>query len=194
MSLNPSNCFGNDNKVLTKSKLLGLFNLLNCKLCDNNVKVIITVYDGSVMTLIYDNRPATKDIDYVLGDSSLQSIFDNIISDITVIENLNDDWMNDEVRGPLEEIIKEDYYKGISLSNLTVMFPKPEQLLAMKILSARPEPAKDFIDAEILCKDLNVSEKREVIEIFSKYFPKRLLGERQLMFIHYVGKDLGYDW
>lgn len=194
MSLNPSNCFGNDNKVLTKSKLLGLFNLLNCKLCDNNVKVIITVYDGSVMTLIYDNRPATKDIDYVLGDSSLQSIFDNIISDITVIENLNDDWMNDEVRGPLEEIIKEDCYKGINLSNLTVMFPKPEQLLAMKILSARPEPAKDFIDAEILCKDLKVSEKREVIEIFSKYFPKGLLRERQLMFIHYLGKDLGYDW
>lgn len=194
MSLKTSNCFGNDSKVLTKSKLLELFDLLNCKLCDNSVKVIITVYGGSVMTLLYDNRPATKDIDYVLGDYSLQSIFDNIISEITIIENLNDDWMNDEVRGPLEEIIKEDCYKGINLSNLTVMFPKPEQLLAMKILSARPEPAKDFIDAEILCKDLNVSEKREVIEIFSKYFPKMLLGERQLMFIHYVGKDLGYDW
>ena len=194
MSLKTSNCFGNDSKVLTKSKLLELFDLLNCKLCDNNVKVIITVYGGSVMTLLYDNRPATKDIDYVLGDYSLQSIFDNIISEITIIENLNDDWMNDEVRGPLEEIIKEDCYKGINLSNLTVMFPKPEQLLAMKILSARPEPAKDFIDAEILCKDLNVSEIREVIEIFSIYFPKGLLGERQLMFIHYVGKDLGYDW
>ena len=64
----------------------------------------------------------------------------------------------------------------------------------MKILEARPEPAKDFMDAYILCKDLNVTTKNELIDIVSAYVPLRLLGERQITFIKYLGKDLGYDW
>lgn len=64
----------------------------------------------------------------------------------------------------------------------------------MKILAARPEPAKDFIDAFILCKDLNVTSKNDLMDMVSTYMPLRLLGERQMTFIKYLGKDLGYDW
>lgn len=53
------------------------------------------------------------------------------------------------------------------------MKPKAEQLLAMKVLAARSEPAKDFIDV---------------------YIPMSILGERQMNFIKYLGEDLGYDW
>ena len=77
---------------------------------------------------------------------------------------------------------------------MKILKPKAQQLLAMKILAARPEPAKDFIDAYILCKDLNVTTKNELIDIVSAYVPLRLLGERQMTFIKYLGKDLGYDW
>jgi len=43
-------------------------------------------------------------------------------------------------------------------------------------------------------KDLNVTTKNELIDIVSAYVPLRLLGERQMTFIKYLGKDLGYDW
>jgi hypothetical protein len=50
------------------------------------------------------------------------------------------------------------------------------------------------MDAYILCKDLNVTIKNELIDMVSAYVPLRLLGERQITFIKYLGKDLGYDW
>lgn len=64
----------------------------------------------------------------------------------------------------------------------------------MKVLAARPEPAKDFIDAYILCKDLNITTKEELLATISDYIPLNLLGERQINFIKYLGEDLGYDW
>ena len=79
-------------------------------------------------------------------------------------------------------------------SNLNILKPKAEQLLAMKVLAARPEPAKDFIDAYILCKDLGITTRIELLDIISDYISLTLLGERQISFIKYLGKDLGYDW
>ncbi len=57
----------------------------------------------------------------------------------------------------------------------------------MKILATGPEPAKDFIDAYILCKDLNITTKTELLNTISDYVPRTLLGERQINFIKYLG-------
>ena len=91
-------------------------------------------------------------------------------------------------------MIKEDKETFKTFSNLKILKPKAEQLLAMKILAARSEPAKDFLDAYILCKDLNIQTKDELLKLFSEYLPLRLIGERQIKFIKYLGEDLGYDW
>ncbi len=64
----------------------------------------------------------------------------------------------------------------------------------MKVLAARPEPAMDFLDAYLLCKDLGIATKEELLATISVYVPRTLLGERQLNFIKYLGKDLGHDW
>lgn len=64
----------------------------------------------------------------------------------------------------------------------------------MKILAARPEPAKDFIDAHILCKDLNITTKNRLMDIISTYIPLKVLGERQINFTKNLGEELGYDW
>ncbi len=44
----------------------------------------------------------------------------------------------------------------------------------MKILATGPEPAKDFIDAYILCKDLNITTKTELLNTISDYVPRTL--------------------
>ena len=95
---------------------------------------------------------------------------------------------------PLKSIIKEDKETYRIYSNLKILKPKAEQLLAMKILAARPEPSKDFIDAFILCRDLDIRTKEELLNVVEKYFPLSLVGERQIRFIKYLGEDLGYDW
>ena len=179
--------------LLDKNKLLKIFDYLNKRLKENQLNLEITIYGGSIMTLVYDSRPATKDIDCVFNEINYK-LLENILDLTQSIFGLSDGWINEEIKEPLKYILKEDKETYKSYSNLKILKPKAEQLLAMKILAARPKPAKDFVDAYILCKDLNVDTKAELLEIIATYVPKALLGERQINFIKYLGDDLGYDW
>lgn len=49
--------------LMSKSKLLEVFDYLNERLRENQLQLEVTVYGGSIMTMVYDNRPVTKDID-----------------------------------------------------------------------------------------------------------------------------------
>jgi len=179
--------------LLNKDKLLEIFGYINERLKENQLQLEITVYGGSIMTMVYDNRPATKDIDCVFSETNLK-LLDNILELTRFTFSLSDNWINEEVKEPLKSLLKEDKEIHKTYSNLKILKPKAEQLLAMKILAARPEPAKDFMDAYILCRNLNITTKTGLLDTVSDYVPFTLLGERQINFIKYLGKDLGYDW
>jgi hypothetical protein len=179
--------------LLDRIKLLEIFAYLNERLRENQLQLEITIYGGSIMTMVYDNRPATKDIDCVFSETNYK-LLDNILNLTKFAFNLPDGWINEDIREPLRAILKEDKETYKVYSNLKLLKPVAEQLLAMKILAARPEPAKDFIDAYILCRDLHITTKDMLIDIISIYIPLKILGERQINFIKYLGKDLGYDW
>ncbi len=179
--------------LLDKNKLLQIFDYLNERLKENQLQLEITIYGGSIMTLVYDNRPATKDIDCVFSETNLK-LLDHILDLTRFAFNLPEGWINEQIREPLKSILKEDRETYKVYSNLKILKPRAQQLLAMKILAARPEPAKDFVDACILCIDLNITEKSELLDIITKYIPLNLVGERQIEFVKYLGEDLGYDW
>lgn len=179
--------------LMDKDKLLEIFDYLNERLRENQLHLDLTIYGGSIMTIVYDNRPATKDIDCVFNVTNL-NLLDNILELTKSIFNLSDDWINEDIKEPLKSLIKEDIEIYKTYSNLKILRPKAEQLLAMKILAARPEPAKDFVDAYILCKDLNIQTKEQLLDIVSEYISITLISERQVKFIGYLGEDLGYDW
>lgn len=183
----------NDLGLMDKDSLLEIFTYLNERLQENQLQLEITIYGGSIMTMVYDNRPATKDIDCVFSETNLK-ILDNILKLIKFTFNLSDDWINEEIKEPLKFLLKEDKETYKVYSNLRILKPKAEQLLTMKVLAARPGPAKDFADAYILCKDLKITTKTELLDLVSDYISLTLLGERQINFIKYLGEDLGYDW
>lgn len=179
--------------LMDKYKLTEIFEYLNERLRENQLQLEITVYDGSIMTMLYDNRPATKDIDCVFSETNFK-LLENILNLTRSAFSLSEGWINEEIKEPLKSILKEDKVTYKTYSNLRILKPKAEQLLAMKVLAARPEPAKDFIDAYILCRDLKIETKEELFKIISPYIPMSILGERQMNFIKYLGEDLGYDW
>jgi hypothetical protein len=41
---------------------------------------------------------------------------------------------------------------------------------------------------------LHIETLEEVIQIFDKYVGRKFLGDRQKMFLNYVGKDLNKPW
>ena len=179
--------------LLDKNKLLQIFDYLNERLKENRMQLEITIYGGSIMTMVYDSRPATRDIDCVFSETNLQ-LLAHILEQTRFAFNLPDGWINEQIKEPLKAIIKEDRVTYKVYTNLKILKPRPEQLLAMKVLAARPEPAKDFADAFILCKDLNIVTKEQLLQVFAKYIPLTLIGERQINFIKYLGKDLDHDW
>lgn len=183
----------NNINLMDKEKLLDIFDYLNKRLKENQLHLEITIYGGSIMTMVYDSRPATKDIDCVFSETNIK-LLDNILEITRFTFNLSDNWINEEIKEPLKSLLKEDKEVYKVYSNLKLLKPKAEQLLSMKVLASRPEPAKDFVDAYILCKDLNITTKKELLDIVSNYIPLTLLGERQINFIKYLGEDLGYDW
>ena len=186
--------FGENTKAkLNKSELVKVFTVLDTKLKENSLVLQLAIYGGSVMNLLYDNRPATRDIDCVFNTSD-EKLLDNILDDVGFIFSLNKNWINQDIKEPLKALERQELLKLMEFDNLKIIAPSKEQMLAMKVLSARPEPSKDFIDAELLCKDLNITTKEQIIKNFRRFMPVSLIGERQIQFIKYVGVDLGYDW
>lgn len=179
--------------LLDKAKLLAIFDYLNERLKENLLQLELTVYGGSVMTMVYDNRPATKDIDCVINTTNI-ILLENILDNTRFVFDLPEGWINEEIKEPLQAMLKEDKEIYRAYSNLKIHKPIAGQMLAMKILAARPEPAKDFMDAQLLCRDLNITTKAQLLNIVTEYVPRTLLGERQVNFIKYLGEDLGYDW
>lgn len=176
---------------LTKVTLLEIFENLNQKLEENNLILTINLYGGCVMVLCYDNRPATKDIDAVF-DTNPQ--IQAILGEIASLFSLSKNWINQEIKGPLEKLKKENLNEIKAYSNLSIFTPSIEQMLAMKVLSARSEPYRDFQDAEKLITLLNIKDRKEVLNIFNKFIGLKYLGDRQKMFLNYIGKDLNLNW
>jgi len=179
-------------ELIDKNKALEIFCYLNERLKENQLQLDITIYGGVVMTIVYDNRPATKDIDCIFSETNSR-LLENILKLTQRTFNLSSDWINEEIKEPLKHILKEDKEIFKVYSNLKILKPT-DQLLAMKVLAARAEPAKDFMDANLLCRKINVTTREKLMEIVLKYIPATLIGERQLNFIKYLGEDLGYDW
>jgi hypothetical protein len=178
---------------INKENLMDIFTTLNKMLNENMLNVDLYLYGGSYMTLISDSRPATRDID-CLFNATNDIIFKNILLNIKEIYGLEEDWLNNEIAEPLKHLSKEEIAIFKKYSNLNIYVPSQQQMLAMKILASRPYPAKDFDDAYILCKNLNITTRQELMNIVKKFIDLKYLGERQLNFIKYLGKDLGYDW
>ncbi|WP_279146039.1 MULTISPECIES: DUF6036 family nucleotidyltransferase [Clostridium] len=176
---------------ITKELFLELMEVLDKKLQENKLELSINIYGGIVMMLCFDARPATKDIDALFNTSEQ---INNILLSIAETYGLDKNWINQDVKEPLKYIKKENIKEIYRFKNLKIFAPDADQMLAMKILSARPEPYRDFNDAEYLTNYLKIENLEEVLKLFDMYIGKRYLGNRQKMFLNYVGKDLKKSW
>lgn len=176
---------------VSKELFLEILEVLDKKLEENRLELTLNIYGGTVMMACFDARPATKDVDALFETSP---IIDNILLDIAETYSLHKDWINQDIKEPLKYVKQENLKEIYKFRNLKVLAPSAEQMLAMKILSARPEPYRDFSDAEYLIKYLKIETLEQVMNIFDKYIGRRYLGDRQKMFLNYIGKDLKMSW
>ena len=149
---------------------------LNDELAALNVKGEVCLYGGAVMCLVYDARPSTKDVDDIFKPVSEMR---QAITRVAKRNSLNEDWLNDGIKGFL---VPHQQRTFLDLPNLKVYVPEPDYLLAMKAISARVE-SYDPEDVKLLSNFLGLNTSSEVFAIIEKYYPRNQIKPATQFFI-----------
>ena len=149
---------------------------LNDELRAMDVKGEVYLYGGAVMCLVFDARPATKDVDAVFRPT--QQIR-QAAERVARAYGLRGDWLNDAVKG---FVVPHPQRVLFDFSNLKVYVPEPDYLLAMKTLAARVD-ATDRGDVELLIRTLGLKTPQEVFAILEKYYPRQQIKSATQFFV-----------
>jgi hypothetical protein len=158
---------------LTKEVILKLFNLLNYELKLKNIQGELYLVGGAVMCLAFNTRPSTVDVDAYFAP---KAIIKQASKKITEEMNIDEDWLNDAVKGFLSS--KGDFSPYLDLSNLKIYCASGEYLFAMKCLVMRlGKEFHDESDIRFLLRYLNIKNLNEAIQIIQKYYDKKLIPQ-----------------
>lgn len=150
---------------MQKEEITKYLKALNDILASGDIKGELCIYGGTAMCLVYNARPSTKDVDAVFEPA--QKIRD-AAKKVAEIYDLNEDWLNDGVKGFIVEHSKRVLFDW---PNLKVYFSDPEYLLAMKAFASRVD-ATDKDDIKFLIKELKIESAKELLNIIEKYYPR----------------------
>ena len=169
-------------KKLRKQDIEFLLNEINTELKKKNIRGEIALYGGAVMLLVFDARDVTKDIDAIFVP---KKEFTETITHITEKYKLQDDWLNDGIKGFVDN--NKGLIKYQTMSNLIIYVAKAEYILAMKCHASRVEPdSKDKEDIKFLIKYLKLKNVDEVLNLVEKYIPKSRIETKTQYFVEEI--------
>jgi hypothetical protein len=154
--------------VLSKTRMLDLFEQLNDELAKKKVKGEVFIVGGAAMALAYNSRPSTQDVDGIWEPSTV--VRDAAKRVATNNDDVDADWLNDGVKGFLPGEDKGESKVVFEASHLSVSAASPEYILATKILASRV--SRDEDDILTLYDLLGLETAEQGFEIFERYYPK----------------------
>lgn len=150
---------------LDRERILALLGRLDEACVEAGIDAELFLVGGAAMALMYDVGRATRDLDGIFAPSAeLRAIIARLGAD----EDLQPDWLNDAAKGflPGNDPHAQDGYVGQALR---VQVASPRYLLAMKLLSARPE--RDFDDAVRLAELAGIDRHEELLAVLDEHYP-----------------------
>ena len=161
---------------MTKGEIQRYLQALNDELERIDVKGEVCLYGGTVMCLLYNARPSTKDVDAIFEPTQKMR---ESIARVAQKYQLAEDWLNDSLKGfvvphPRQILFQWEY--------LNVFTPEPDYLLAMKTLAARVD-TKDREDILFLIDKINLKTPKEVFAILEAYYPRQQIKPATQFFI-----------
>ena len=169
---------------LTRGKIIEALRALERECARRGIAGEICIYGGAEMVLVFDARPATRDVDAVFCPKAEILGASRAIADELGIPA---DWLNDGVKGFLshnEELTDDLIPELESLPNLRIFTPTPEYLLAMKCMAARSEEtSEDRGDVEFLIRALGLHTEEAVSEIVGRFYPLERIHVKTRYFV-----------
>ena len=171
--------------LLNRDKIIELLKEFGERLREIGGAVIINIYGGAAMAILYSSGRMSEDIDVMLGDGNY-SEFKEIRDIIAKKHGLQEDWINDAVAGAIAFDMKNSKLVNFGVfGNLYINIVSAEQLLAMKIFSSRD--AKDFEDSVLLARHLGFYKKKDFTGLLRLYFKDSSVNQRNRSKSHYNG-------
>jgi hypothetical protein len=165
--------------MMSPEDILKYLGMLDGELGRIGTKGEICLYGGAVMCLLYQARPSTRDIDAVFRPTRE---IREVARRIAIQEGLDENWLNDGVKGFVTDHTQRVY---LDLPSLKVYVPEPDYLLAMKTLAARVD-ATDRQDVITLIKELHINSAEEVFAVLEKYYPKEQIRPATRFFVEEI--------
>jgi hypothetical protein len=131
------------------------------------------------MALAYDARPSTRDVDAIWHPS--REVREAAARVATRHDDVDDDWLNDGVKGflPGEDPGEQPViYEG---EHLTVSAGSPEYLLATKLLASRV--SRDEDDILLLYERCGFTTVGEGLALLERYYPGRPIEAKVRFFL-----------
>jgi hypothetical protein len=135
--------------LLTKQEILSALQRLGQLAHEKREQIRLLILGGAVMVLVYETRPATRDVDAVILSPEPRTVRE-LAKRVADEANLPPEWLNDGAKGYLvgsSELTEIYSAKGIVISR-----PSLTHLLAMKLSAWRDDI--DIADARRLLADI----------------------------------------
>ena len=153
-----------------------LFHLLNDQMRVESLEGEVYMVGGAVMCLVFNARPATKDVDAFFKPARK---IREAAAKVAAKTGIQPDWLNDAVKGFFS--VQGEYDAFLDLSHLRVFVARAEYLLAMKCLAMRiGEEFQDVDDIQYLVRFLNLKTYQETLGIITRYYPLERFPQKTL--------------
>lgn len=168
---------------MTADEIMAALRELARVLARRGIRGDLFVVGGAAIAIAYDGRRATRDVDAVFEPK--MALYE-AAREVAERLDLTEGWLNDAVKGYVDTIDPE---AGVVLDepSLRVCVASARQLLAMKLLAARPE--QDGDDIRFLCGVLNITTAAEALEVVTdQYAAARLLPKTRFLLEEMLGR------
>ena len=177
---------------LTREEIFAGLGRVNDLLKQQDVQGEICLYGGACLCLAFSARNSTKDVDAAFQPTP---IIRKAAFEVAVERGWHWSWLNDVIIGFLSHRDggSLEAVASCEFSHLKVYAAKAEYLLAMKCLAARmseietlvegAESSSDLEDAVWLCRKLGLTERGDLLDNVSVYYPDSPIPERTDIFI-----------
>lgn len=149
--------------TLTRNEITQALEQLGKLAHSRGYTIELLVVGGSAMVLLYNARPATRDVDVVILSPQARTVR-GLAQQIAVTQNLPDDWLNDGAKGYVVGLSEGETV--FSAPGIVVKTPVTAQLLAMKLSAWRDDV--DIADARKLMQSLT-GEQDQVWQAITPY-------------------------
>ncbi len=181
------------NDKLSKEQILAALARLDELLREKGVIGEVCIFGGAAMVLAFDARESTRDVDGIFVPKQ-----DVIASARQVAEEFGfePDWLNDGVKGFISDEAEYTADGMPVFSNLRIMRPTTEYLLAMKCLASRAADAAtdgDRADIMTLLKLTGISDAADVCDLVVRYYKESLLPPKVRFYIEELVAELSSE-